>query len=471
MRSSRLMNPLGIILLFAAITILNDACTKTSLIGVDILPPDDALNIISTDTLTMFTTSVTGDSVRTYSPVSTQQLSNYFVGRTNDPIFGKSTAISYAQTRLVTVSPDFTSTTLDSVILTLAYDANKRHYGNTTGSQTIIVSRLTEDMDAAKEYYSNKLFSTGQVLGQKTFVPNFGDSLTILVPEGDTVLSKRVQPQVRIPLSNNFGNELLNNSANMGTITDYLEYFKGIALKGGSNNDALLSFNLFASDITLFYTQKDSTFDTDGTFAGFEYIAKKFIFPINSFSAKSSYFFNDRTGVGSIRLDAPITEYLNKNQTDSLIFVQAMEGVDAKITFPYLSALAGTIINKAELIVTVANRDDLDLFTFLPQLIVLKDGETSRVIIEDVAVSISTGGDFELLGGAAATEVIGGVSYTTYTINISAYFQSMVDGITNNNSIYLSAYPKSQIANRVILGGAGHSAFPIKFNLAYTKIK
>ena len=107
-----------VILLLTAVVLI-DSCTKPSLIGEEILPPEDAVNVQFTDTVSMFTTTIKGDTVRTYTQESTLQLPNYFVGRLDDPIFGNSTAISYAQARLLTASPNFENTTLDSVILSL----------------------------------------------------------------------------------------------------------------------------------------------------------------------------------------------------------------------------------------------------------------------------------------------------------------------------------------------------------------
>lgn len=458
------MTPQGVISLLAVIVLMT-ACTKTSPIG----GPDNDLNIETTDTITMFTTTVAGDSVRTYTSVSNQQFPNYLVGRLDDPIFGNSTAIAYAQTRLLTTSPGFERTTLDSVILSIPYATNDRHYGKITNAQTIIVSRLSEDMDAAAEYYSNKRFATAEILGQKTFVPNVSDSFNILIPEGDTVVEKRVPAQLRIPLSNSFGNELLANSDNMTAISDFLAYFKGVEIKGGSSNTAMLSFALQSSDLTLFYSQEDSIFDDNGNFDRMETIAKKYSFAINSFAAKSLYYNNNRNIVGNARVDAPVKQYMNEGNND-LMFVQSMEGLMGKVSFPYLDALKGKIINKAELTVTVANRDDLTTFPIPTQLLVLTEIDGNFVLIEDVAVSINVGGDFELFGGGFVSEIIDGTTYTTYTLNISGHFQDMIDGL-RENAIYIATQPRSQIANRVIFGGNGHSEFPIKFKVSYTDIK
>jgi hypothetical protein len=465
MKSYRIMTPQGVILLLAIVILMTEACTETSSIG----SPSTDLNIESTDTISMFTTTVKGNPVRTYTPISNQQFPNYLVGRLDDPIFGNSTAIAYAQTRLLTAAPGFERTTLDSVILSLPYATNDRHYGNVSGSQTIIVSRLSEDMDAAEEYYSTKRFATAEMLGQKTFVPNVVDSLNILIPEGDTIVEKRVPAQLRIPLSNSFGNELLANANNMTANDDFLAYFKGIEIKGGSMNDAILSFALQNSDVTLFYSQQDSIFDDNGVFDRIETIAKKYSFAINSFSAKSLYYNNNRDILGNARVDAPVKQYMNDGNND-LMFVQSMEGLMGKVTFPYINDLAGKIVNKAELILTVANDDNLSKFPVPTQLLVLTEVDSNFVIIEDAAVSIGVSGGFDLFGGNFISEIIDGTTYRTYTINISGHFQDMIDGL-RDNSIYIVTQPKSQIANRVILGGVGHSEFPIKFKLSYTDIK
>jgi hypothetical protein len=459
------MTPQGVILLLAVIILMAQACTKTSSIG----SPDTDLNIQSTDTVSMFTTTVKGSTVRTYTPISNQQFPNYLVGRLDDPIFGNSTAIAYAQTRLLTAGPGFERTTLDSVVLALPYATNDRHYGNISGSQTITVSRLSEDMDAAEEYYSTNRFATSEMLGQKTFVPNVVDSFNILIPDGDTIIERRVPAQLRIPLSNSFGNQLLANADKMNANDVFLEYFKGIEIKGGSMNDAMLSFALQSSDITLFYTQEDSIFDDSGVFDRVESIAKKYSFAINSFSAKSVYYNNNRNIVGNARVDAPVKQYMNNGNND-LMFVQSMEGLMGKITFPYINTLAGKIVNKAELTLTVANDDNLSKFPVPTQLLVLMEVDSNFVIIEDVAVSISVSGGFDLFGGSFMSEIINGTTYRTYTINISGHFQDMIDGL-RDNSIYIVTQPKAQIANRVILGGVGHSEFPIKFKLSYTDIK
>lgn len=459
------MTPQGVILLLAIIVLMTEACTKTSPIG----GPNNDINIETTDTITMFTTTVKGDSVRTYSPVSNQQFPNYLVGRLDDPIFGNSTAIAYAQVRLLTASPGFERSTLDSIVLALPYATNDRHYGNVTGAQTIIVSRLSEDMDATEEYYSNKRFATAEILGQKTFIPNVVDSFNVLLPEGDTIIERRVPAQLRIPLSSRFGNELMANSDNMADIETFLEYFKGVEIKGGSRNDAMLSLALQNSNLTLFYTQEDSIFDDNGDFDRMESVAKKYIMAINSFSAKSVYYNNNRNIVGNARVDAPVKQYMNDGNND-LMFVQSMEGVMAKVSFPYLDALKGKIINKAELTVTVANRDNLSMFPIPDQLLVLMEVDSNFVVIQDVAVSISVGGNFDLFGGGFESEIIDGITYTTYTLNISGHFQDMIDGL-RENAVYIATQPKAQIADRVIFGGAGHPQFPVKFKVSYTDIK
>jgi len=464
------MTQLSVILILATVVLLNDSCTKPSLIGEEVLPPEDGVNVQYTDSISLLTTTIKGDSVRTYTQESSLQLPNYFVGRLDDPIFGNSTAISYAQARLVTASPDFSNSVLDSVILSLPYDDDiTRHYGNINSTQTIIISRLSDVMDASETYYSNRQFQAGAVLGQKTFEPNYEDSLTVKVPQSDTIVETRIAAQLRVPLSDEIGNEFLNSSDQMGSIEDFLDYFRGVEIKGAATNDAMISFDLARSYITLFYTQTDSLFDDDNVFEGLVDVPKRFIFSINISSAKSVYLNNNREIVGNARVDAPVKAYMN-NETDTLTYIQGMEGLFTKVSFPYVQNLAGNIINKAELEIKVANTDDLVTFPISQRLIALEKLNDELIIVQDVAASFSIAGGFDLFGGGYETETIDGIDYLVYRLNISGHFQEMVDGTTDEDAIYLSVYPKSQVASRVILGGANNTTHPIKLNLIYTKL-
>jgi hypothetical protein len=441
----------------AALLFLNSACTKSSLIGSEIFPPDDAINVKTTDTLTFLTTTVKGDSVRTYSPTSTLQLASYLVGRLQDPVFGQSTATLYAQLRLPTTSPTFENVTLDSVVLFLPYKKSARNYGVLTAAQTFKVHRLAEAMDETEDIFSNQTFQKGALIGKKTFVPNVTDSLTVATPSGDTILYNKLPPHLRIPLYSSFGNLLLNSAEQLTSTDKFLEFFHGISVSGEGN--AMLSFDLNGAGITLYYQETD----TEGNVT-----PEKFDFVINTTSAKSVSFQNIRESAkGNARGDAAVVKYMN-NINDSLVFAQGMEGVETKISFPYIENMRGAIVNKAELVVTVADMSDTLLYPLPAQMILFRKLDGAKVVIRDVSTSVNVSSGFALFGGSPKVQVVNGVTFTTYTLNISGILQNMIDGELEENALYISLYPKAQSADRVILCGASHSQFPMKMNLVYT---
>ena len=140
--------PIGIVLALLITLSLHESCTKPSLIGNDLLPPEDNINVVFTDTLSIISSTVREDSVRTYSSNTAQQLGNYQIGRLVDPVFGTSKAEVYAQLRLLTTTPQFNEATLDSAIFSLTFRNNGVSSGQVDQPQTISVYQVTEDLDA-----------------------------------------------------------------------------------------------------------------------------------------------------------------------------------------------------------------------------------------------------------------------------------------------------------------------------------
>lgn len=456
--------PIGIVLALLITLSLHESCTKPSLIGNDLLPPEDNINVFFTDTLSIISSTVREDSIRTYSPNTAQQLGNYQIGRLVDPVFGTSKAEVYAQLRLLTTTPQFNEATLDSAIFSLTFRNNGVSSGNVNQPQTISVYQVTEALDATSEYFSNKTFSTASnVLGQVTQIARPNDTLLITEPSGDTIADFQVLPQIRIPLDPSFGNSILTTPGILDDTEAFLAFFKGVHVKSDDNDEAIFGYDLANSGITLYYTNVDSIFDTDNNFERLDTIGHKFQFGINTFSAKMVHYEHDITGT---RMEQGIG-----NTSDSLMFVQSMAGVNGQFTIPYLGNLGNIIVNKAELIATVADTTNLLSFSLPEQILALEQGATSNVLIEDIVTSIEQGQSFSLFDGTLTTETINGETRYQYKMNITGHLQSIIDGLTEDNNIYLSTYPKSQVPNRIIFGGGVHSQVPLKLNLTFTKIE
>ena len=90
-----------------AILSLATSCSRPTPIGADLLEQDRA-NVLFTDTLDIIASTVSEDSVLTYSSDPTRQLRVYLCGQLDDPVFGKASSEIYTQFRYgSTGAPDF----------------------------------------------------------------------------------------------------------------------------------------------------------------------------------------------------------------------------------------------------------------------------------------------------------------------------------------------------------------------------
>lgn len=432
----------GCLVLFLA-----SSCNDPSSLGSNIFPPEDTVNALFTDSLTIVAQTVTEDSVLVYSPDVLVQLDEYLVGDITDPIFGRYTSEIFSQFRLSATNPNFTDAVLDSVVLILPY-ATEGHYGDLTQPQTFVVREVKESMDPLTPYYSNQTFNTGPILSPgvlavETFTPNTTDSVVI---NGETLA-----PQLRIPLDNSLGMQLLDTMNRSYTESNeaFQNFFKGINIEADPSNDAMLVFRLSSAlaGVRVYYTL--DTFNVS------------YFLSIGTLSAKTSHF-EESYSSGSI---APFIN--NPTLGDSLLYIQGLSGTNAQLDFPYLSSLGNIIVNKAELIVTVADENNLTEFPLGEQLLVLEQAGGDLVLIEDVVVSLQRGG-FELFGGTKS-EMDDGTTFTRYTMNLSGHFQRMIDG-DSPASVYLSLFQKAERPNRLVIGGPNNSVYNMELKLTYTKL-
>ena len=110
-------------ILSIGVSICFTSCDESSVVGLDVQPEHDLLNVGYQDTTTIFTRTVKGDSLITDESLITTGIG--LIGKYIDPVFGTSTASMYTQVRLPSnlTSISFgTSPVCDSVILSLVYE-------------------------------------------------------------------------------------------------------------------------------------------------------------------------------------------------------------------------------------------------------------------------------------------------------------------------------------------------------------
>lgn len=445
------------------ILLLVSSCTDPIMVGAALFEEDQA-SVGFNDTLEVITRTIPGDSVRTYSPLTSQQLRSYRLGRFQDPVFGTTEASLYLQPLLERLRPDFTGAVLDSIVLVLPYDTTG-FYGAIDEPFGIEVFRVIEDMRRNEEYYSNRTFAAETVpLGQLTFTPNL-DSLEVVEfddGERDTIRF----PHIRIPLSASFGEELLSyDTLITGSDTTFLNQFKGLYLRPTTENQGLLSFNLITSaeaGIVIYYREEDLD-------------EEQFKLQFLATSTRVIHYEHDYTG----SIVAPYLE--NPGANDSLVFLQGLAGVNVRLEIPALDDLSNVAINFAELEVSAAilPEDDPDLFDRVGQILVYTMEGDQVFPVADLGILESRG--VSIPGGfGGVPEEREGDEPDVYSFNITAQLQRMLESPDENVLFLFAGKEKEELSGsipykaarawRSVLYGGSHPQYPIRLKVAYTRL-
>ena len=431
------------------------SCDESSIVGVNVQPVNDLLNVNYQDTATLITRTVKMDSLRTDEALLQSFTTDALIGTYLDPIFGKNSASLYTQLMLNTDNPGFGSNPMiDSVVLSLVYDSSYCYGKAVRVAQNINIYELSEDMVVGNSYYSNSALSTNtttDLANNFKFVPN---PTTTVYALGDTL-----EPQVRIPLDKNFGQSILNiqGTANLANNAAFQSYLKGFyittenttGLNSGDGN--ILRFKLadVQTKLTIFYKNdlNDSLF---------------YDFNMGSV-ARFSQFKHQFTNI-----DANLFAQLSANPPaqNDVVFIQSMAGVKVKIEIPYImnwNKLGPIGINKSELVIKIDTTTTAYQFnTFVAPSNLMLYG-----INDD-------GSDFILPDYNEGSNYFGGIYNSTtqeYIINISRYIQEILSGKIKNNGLHLLALNGAINADRVVIGsGDKGSAYQMKLNITCTKL-
>jgi len=417
--------------------ILLSSCEEPDSIGLNVQPAGDQINVVQTDTISLFTHTTREDSLRS------DEASYALLGSYLDPVFGLHTASFYSQLRLASNNADFgTNPQADSIVLTLVYETV---YGDTLTPQTVKVYELGEDIYKDSSYYSNDEFTIGSLLGSKTYVPTPSDSVLV---EG-----VKKAPHLRIKLDASLAQRFINESGttNLSDNANFLKFFKGIYVTTNpvGSKGAIISFDLLnsLSQVTMYY--KNSTSDS-----------LKYNFVINENCARINHFSHNFSQASSY-LQSQISGDTTKG--DSILYVQSMAGLKVKINYPYLKNLIANgkvAINKAELIIKL-DKNDVTEGDFAPPALLTvieeQDGKI-RYLLDQYEGTSYFGGSFNS-------------SSYEYRFNIARHIQQILDGDKENLglSLVVSTASRSNTANRVVLNGSKRSD-ALRLSITYTKL-
>jgi hypothetical protein len=441
------------------------------------------------DTATVFTKTTTDDSVVTTG------IAKCPLGYFNDPIFGITqsdliTDLNLPGSTAYTLPPG--SITIDSAVLILKYASG--FYGDSSAASKYVVNvyQLAQRQGDNSVYYNNIVFPhQSTILGSTVtgFKPKPNTKVVIdSAVSGKKPVPDTIAPQIRIPINQSFiRNSLFNASA------------------------AQLASNLiFKNNVKGLYITVDQTQSTgEGGTMMFEGDSLSLNVYIRAASGTvidttvvnlpilqhTSYIHNIR----SATLQNAIT---NKTSvTDSLVYLQGLAGSRVKVSFPYIDSLFShrnvggannIIINHAELVVTAipppGPSDIPGYLAPLPRLNLYElDISHQRIELPD-AYGLSTESAVAAFGGFYPPPGYGKIP-NTYHFLVTSYIQNLITNKLVDYGTYLAAgniadstaidiAPTVQVAARTVAyggyvntPGAKNSAYSMKLNVIYTRIK
>lgn len=433
-------------------------CQNPDSIGLDV-DPDSAVEGKLIDTLTIHSSTVREDSVRT------NRLSKYPMGYFTDPVFGTTDAKLSTSLTLPTENLTFgTAPVLDSAVLVLKYA--DEYTGDANSRLLVEVAQLNEKLTAASNYYNNAVHpASAEAIGSKSVKVNIKDSVSVIeIVKGKADIRKNKAPQLRIPISsafiqNFFFDAAATNFANNSAFNDLIKGLQIRVNKGQTSGaGGLATFDLANTDsrLELYYrAQTGTTIDTTLT-----------TFNLNTELTAAGIIHNYAGTAVETQLNAPAGRY-NVN------FIQPLVGVKTRINFPYiqnLKSLGDITINKAELVIQIEAGSDI--FAPAPRLFLYRtDIAEQRQLIPDVALGLS-----ELsLGGFYDT------AKKQYRFSLTAYMQDLLNGKLTQYNTYITAVdskattanamvPSVSTVSRAVIGSGNTTVSnKMKLNIIYTK--
>ena len=435
------MNIKNFFLFFLLVSFFTSCKEEDDLVGTNIQPNSDNLNLQFVDTVTLNAFSVEDDSI------ITDEMSLNLLGFVSDPIFGRTQASIYSQFRLSQNSLNFgTNAELDSIVLTLSYEG---FFGDTLKPFIIKVYELNEKLDLSKTYYSSTSLTYNSTnLTQASTFYCYPRPKTL---KNDTSQSTAV---LRIPLQKSFGTSKFidkSGAAELSTDANFMAYFKGLLIQAEavSSDGSIIYIDMLdaASCLTLYYHNSQKT-------------NLKHSFVVNDsaerFTSINHFDYNDANS--SLKKQIIDNDYSEVNEK---LFVQGSAGVKTLINFPYLKSMfegKKVIITKAELVLTRSG-SDYTYFYQPPSLdLYYKKDESSST-------------SYYLPDYSLGTSYFGGTYSSVnneYRFRITQYIQRLISGVVDDYPLSLVVKGASIRANRMMFYGTNPSNYDNRLRLEIT---
>ncbi len=441
-------------LYFFGIILIVAACDKSSTLGSDLIS-DEWIHAKGVDTFKFDISYYELDSLLlAYAGLP----NTYFVGKMDDPVFGKTEAALYTQIRFVNTKEfEFLRIPIDSVVLALRYD-QLGSYGDSLLPHTVEVYPLMDTLGINVRYYEGFSAVYGNTLLGKleNFTPNYRDSVKVKFNAVTNVYA----PQLRIPLDTAVFMNIMRNLPDtpFSNVDTFVRLFPGIALIAKQNASMLSLIPASEQSRITIYYHKDT-------------VQSEFIFNMGGNAAKAPYIKLDHS-------NTPVQAFIDGQQNgDSVFYIQGLLGPDARLKMPYSPDWEAKFLNYAVLEFDVVIQDPRDSTTFRPiDLLFVQDLSSGKPTdIRDFEIARSFSGqisnlsDFSsLFGGIPRKMTVDGQTIIRYSFNITAHFQNLRRE-KKDLDLLISPIFKTEIAQRVSLYGNKHSTRPAKLKLIYSE--
>ena len=427
---------------FSLILSLTIGCQKTAIQYGQQYIDNGITNIILVDSISPVVSTIYKDSVPTSQSGALQ------VGSYTDAFFGKTTANSYLQLTIPTLTDLRDNAQYDSLVLLMK--CNGAYYGDTTLPVSISVNQLTQEIKFTENqtsfYNINSWPANSSSLGTRTLQlrPLTGDS-------------------ANIRLSDAKGLELYNMIKTKDPILKdnilFTDYLKGLKISSTSNNNI---FGFKDSVIMrLYYHQTDIT--RDSKYFDFAFFNKPLQF--NQITA-------DRSGTPLAALNTQNNEIFSTS-TGNVGYLQPATGLYLKISFPTIRKLLERSdfvkIIRADLVVKPVINSYNGYFPLPP---VLNGAETDGANEPGVSLTSVANGAASLETGNLAIDDIYGTN-TNYTYDVTGYLQQEITNAAINKDGILLLPPSTtrfSTFNRLVIGDFQNVKSKIQLNVYYISV-
>jgi len=388
-----------IISLSLIIGLIAVSCTDPNTIGLEVQPTSDNIIISSANFEGISSASESEDSLRT------DEALNLILGKIKhdyDSEFGLNKAAFYTQILLTENNTDLGNNPIvDSAVMSYTYSG---YYGELEDFTSLDVSLINEDIYKDSIYYSNEF---DILIGNMDYVDDF------------TLSNDLSDPFLRIKLSNNFGQEILDfENEGLKDNETFLEKFKGISVLASAQNTML------------------------------------YLNPTGSNSFLKIYYHNDESGSDTLSLDFELggdaarinlfnsKPLANLNQDEDKIYIQSMAGYKAKIavnnTDSIKQILEGKAINKVTMSFDVEPTSQIEYAAHDKLFLVRVNEEGNNVFLTDYTIE-------------GETHFGGRLDSDKYEFNITRYFYQLLNNDAYTSDLYLLPAGGAVNANRTIL--------------------